>query len=515
MGEAAADPDQLARYSDELTIDALSLSRLLSGTTKSLMEQYWVSHPEMRSANASGIDEAISAVGHAHYIDQQVGVVAQAFRTAGGTGTLTDVALEKAITLNPAAHDDAYWKALEKLGTTGTDATLRDQANRELLQHQLDDLKAQRTVDEAALANAQKSGKEWEIEKAKALLDDVKHKQDILDNIQKALAEKSDQPHYLLQYDTKGPIGHSIVSTGDPFTAKNVSTIVPGTFSGGKATDTYVKDADLLLHQMGTANGSGAVIAWNGYDAPQSLVEAASPTYAMSGAAALSDFEKQLKAANPSARLTVIGHSYGTVEVSYAAMHGLHVDNVVLIASPAVPPEALAKLEAQGTHVYAARLPFDVISVADHISETIDGDAPILTPLVGTDPLNFPGVKHFHTGFAREDGKIVGGWTEVLANPKIVASIHNDYFKTPGALQNLAAISNGMPVSKPTENEQMPGRVANGLQWLVPGDKMPGLNVPMPDIPMPDIPLPNVHLPDLPEVPNPLSGLKHLADPLG
>lgn len=535
MGEAAADPDQLARYSDELTIHALTLNRLLGGTTKGLVDQYMFCHPEMRTANATGVDEAISAIGHAHYIDQQVGVVGQAFRAAGGSGTLTDAALETAISLNPTGHDAAYWKTLQKLGTTGTDATLRDEANRELLGHQLSDLQTQQAIAQQDLTRAEREGDEAATAKAKAELKEIARKEGILTNINTALTDpKSKLPHYLLQFDTKGATGHSVVATGDPFTAKNVSTIVPGTMSGGTRTTTYVKDADLLYNKMGTTSGTRAVVAWDGYEAPQNaFTQAWSPAYAYNGAAALSNFEKQLRSANPSARLTVIGHSYGSVEVAYAGLRGLPVDNVVFTASPAVPPEALAKLEGQGVHLYAARLPFDVISLADHISESIDGVAPVSTPLVGTDPLNFPGVQHFHTGFARDDdGKINGGWTDISGSPGHILSraskIHGEYFSTPGSLDNLAAISNGLPVTKPTENEQAPGVLGNGLQHLFP--TFPGLTEPLPPVPgvdwgkvhlpnmhLPDVPLPNVHIPTPTELPNPLaplSELGHLPDPL-
>ena len=514
MGEAAADPDRLERYSDEQTIDALYLQRLLSGTTQGLIDQYWFAHPDMlaaNQANASGITDAISAVVSAGDVDRQVGVVGQAFRFAGGTGPMSDATLAQVIALNPNAHDDAYWHALEKIGTTGTDATLRDEANRELLGHDVDVLRGEQTVETNALRTAMKSGDQAAIDKAEAALKEIDRRQGIYQHIQTGLNEKGNQPHYLLQFDTTGPTGHSIVSTGDPFTAKNVATIVPGTFAGGTKTDTYVHDADLLSQQMGTTSGTTAVIAWNGYDAPQSLPEAALPTYAINGAAALSAFEQQLRSANPSARLTVIGHSYGNVTVSYAALHGLPVDNVAFIASPAVPPQALAKLELQGVHLYGARLPYDEITVADHASETIDGFLPIATPLVGTDPLNFPGVEHFHTGFARENGKIIGGSTDILndlwnGDPGKFGNIHNDYFTTPGALQNLAAISNGLPVTKPTASEQRPGEIANDLQHLA-GLQIPGLEVPLPGIPgvdwgnvhLPDVSLPDIHLPSLPD----------------
>lgn len=531
MGEAAADPDQLARYSDELTIDALFLKNLLSGTTKGLMDQYFASHPELRTANSTGVDDAIAALNNAHEADRKVGVVGQAFRFAGGTGPMTDTVLDQVIALNPNAQDAKYWKTLEKIGATGTDAALRDEANRELLDHQIADLQTQHMVAERALRTALNSGDPAAIDKAEAALKEIERQQKVLSNVHDALHDKrgANLPHYLLHFDTTGPTGHSIVATGDPFTSKNVATIVPGTYSGGTATTTYVHDADLLYNQMGTTSGTRAVIAWDGYDAPQDPIKQAwSPAYAYNGAAALSDFEKQLRAANPSARMTVIGHSYGCVEVAYAGLRGLPVDNVVLTASPAVPPEALAKLEGQGVHLYAARLPFDVISVADHISDGIDDVAPIGTPLVGTDPLNFPGVEHFHTGFARDDnGKINGGWTDMLGDPKgafgRASKIHGEYFSTPGSLQNLAAIANGLPVTKPTENEQLPGRIANGIQAGIPGltgplPDIPGVDwgkVHLPDVGLPDIPLPNVHIPTPTELPNPLSELGHLPDPLG
>ncbi len=82
------------------------------------------------------------------------------------------------------------------------------------------------------------------------------------------------EPHqaYLLGFDPGGN-GKAIVAVGNPDTADNVVTYVPGTGAGLRSVPTDLGRADLMVKEADKLeSGTTSAIMWIGYDAPQDVV---------------------------------------------------------------------------------------------------------------------------------------------------------------------------------------------------------------------------------------------------
>lgn len=156
-----------------------------------------------------------------------------------------------------------------------------------------------------------------------------------------AVPPSAAQPRpYLLMVSNMGP-GRAIVAVGDPDTAANVATFVPGTRSRVGLMDLYLKRADAMrLSAMKAGSPSTSVIMWMGYRAPQTITtEAGSTRFAEFAVDRLNRFQDGLRVTHdgPRSHNTVIGHSYGATVVGYAGRDGvLNADDVVFLASPGV-----------------------------------------------------------------------------------------------------------------------------------------------------------------------------------
>ncbi|MGE2835425.1 alpha/beta hydrolase [Mycobacterium sp. SMC-4] len=154
---------------------------------------------------------------------------------------------------------------------------------------------------------------------------------------------KQDRPVMLWAYD---PLafngqGKAAVAIGNPDKARNTAVVVPGT--GSSVTDGWLEgdNATNLYDQMrlGDPEEPASVIAWMGYDAPDSPTDPriATPGLARAGGDLLAADVNGLgvtHAGGPS-NVTVIGHSYGSTTVADAfASSGMRADNAVLIGSP-------------------------------------------------------------------------------------------------------------------------------------------------------------------------------------
>ncbi|MFD7841358.1 alpha/beta hydrolase [Nocardia sp. NPDC059764] len=187
---------------------------------------------------------------------------------------------------------------------------------------------------------------------------------------------------YLMLLDTQsGKIPHAAVAAGNPDTASNVCTYVPGTTSrpsamnGKNTVEGDMQRVDAMRQQ---AQKSGApntsVVAWFGYDAPPELLDATHVSYADKGAPALDRFQDGLRASHdgqPSYN-TVLGHSYGTTLVGDSASHGrtLNADSVVLVASPGTTVQHASDLNLTGVphadtpkHVFATKSDADPVAL--------------------------------------------------------------------------------------------------------------------------------------------------------
>ena len=151
-----------------------------------------------------------------------------------------------------------------------------------------------------------------------------------LEGILKTLADNDDT--YLVHLDHDGVA----IALGDPTTSPAVATLVGGVGSSEPGRIHGHTDWASEIRQA-------SVIAWSAYPAPRSLPAAASTDSATRGARTLRSFQQSLRTRNPSAQLTVTGHSYGSVVVGHAARSEatssdttppLEADTVVIVGSP-------------------------------------------------------------------------------------------------------------------------------------------------------------------------------------
>lgn len=193
-------------------------------------------------------------------------------------------------------------------------------------------------------------------------------------------ARSSGYETYVLSYDVDGPglkEGTLAIAYGNPDTASNVAVLVPGTtttldneFPNGSAQA-------LRASMDQAAPGSNATIAWLGYDAPTWDTTVASPDNAIAGGRYLaSDVAGYRAAAEVPQHVTVIGHSYGSTTVGYAAMHGLAADDVAFIGSPGVGASTVDQLSPGAGHVWAGQSEHDpVVQATSGSWFTADGSS--------------------------------------------------------------------------------------------------------------------------------------------
>lgn len=172
-------------------------------------------------------------------------------------------------------------------------------------------------------------------------------------------------PAYLLGFNTAGN-GRAIVSFGNPDTASNVVTYVPGLGSkitgapgdSGRAAALW-QQANRFAPEQATAS-----VYWLGYNAPQlglsqgiHNLDVTSTADAVTGGQALAHFETGLQATHQPGipgHTVVLGHSYGSLVVGEAAAHdGLHTGDIIFVGSPGVSVNNVAQLGMSSAHVWA------------------------------------------------------------------------------------------------------------------------------------------------------------------
>ncbi len=181
-----------------------------------------------------------------------------------------------------------------------------------------------------------------------------------------ALGGKNGYPDsYLLGFDTIGN-GRSIVSFGDPDTANDTVTYVPGLGSklAGAFGDSSRAAALWAQAQRSAPGKTISSVYWLGYNAPQlglseglHNLDAASASDAIAGASALSRFQGGLQVTHqpgvPS-HTVVLGHSYGSLVVGEAAARdGVHPGDVIFVGSPGAGVNHAAQLGMSPAHVWA------------------------------------------------------------------------------------------------------------------------------------------------------------------
>jgi len=183
-------------------------------------------------------------------------------------------------------------------------------------------------------------------------------------------------PVYLLGLDTN-ELGHAIVAFGNPDTARNVVTYVPGLgsqLSGAAGDMTRAVRVWSEVHAVAPGQQTSSIY-WLGYNAPQlgssltdpfSSQSVASESPANQGAVALDSFAAGLRAAHvPSfaAHTVILGHSYGSLVVGRAAVRelGRLADDLIFVGSPGVGVNSAAGLGISPSHVWAGEARFDPV----------------------------------------------------------------------------------------------------------------------------------------------------------
>lgn len=194
-----------------------------------------------------------------------------------------------------------------------------------------------------------------------------------MDAIQKrfdSYTSESNRP-YLLGFDGEN-MGRAIVSIGNPDTADNVVTYVPGTFAKLESIGGDMDRAVALQAEAERQNPahSTASIVWLGYDAPQGITTDATETkWADKAKEPLGNFIEGIEEANhrdTGVSQTLLGHSYGSLVVGQTmSMHlDLPVDNAIMVGSPGVGVDHAKDLNIPADRVFAATAKNDLINLA-------------------------------------------------------------------------------------------------------------------------------------------------------
>lgn len=154
------------------------------------------------------------------------------------------------------------------------------------------------------------------------------------------------QGRQFLAFNPRGN-GRVVEVLGDLVTADRIAVLVPGVSTRadnfntglGEVVDRAPVVQARAMYDAARAAAPGekvAVIAWLGYDAPQGVGRsAAREELARTGATALTGFTEDLATLRPNAKVTVVGHSYGSVVIGLAAADlPSQVKDLVVVGSP-------------------------------------------------------------------------------------------------------------------------------------------------------------------------------------
>ncbi|MQA08236.1 MAG: hypothetical protein GEU98_06720 [Pseudonocardiaceae bacterium] len=290
--------------------------------------------------------------------------------------------------LSPLEKENYLFSDSHKLGMLdGLPIDVRDRANRFVLDEHKSILQMQEehgSSEDAQVANDKLKG---------------------VRKIQSFLKESGDDG-YLIGFDAENldKDGKAIVSVGNPDTADNVTTHVPGT---GAELATAGNELGRVERLHGKADelapgADNAAIYWLGYDAPDNVpVEAPKVQYAEDAKGDLSSFQEGLRvthAGEPSHNV-VMGHSYGSTLIGHTAADGgpglPEDDEAVFVGSPGVgasseqssrPPAAVTdpgveELDMPQDQIWATRAENDAIKATPGF---VHGDDPT-SPEFGLD----------------------------------------------------------------------------------------------------------------------------------
>lgn len=170
----------------------------------------------------------------------------------------------------------------------------------------------------------------------------------------------------IIQFDPSGE-GRVVEVFGDLATARNVAVVVGGM---GSSVDNFDSKtgarASNLFRYVAGLGAEVAVVAWNGYDAPDELgagplawTEVVATTAADRGIGELNLLLDEL-ALPEAVHLTLLGHSYGSLVVAGVAASRADVDDIVVMGSPGVAGSDPRRLNG-GVRMWTMAAPSDPI----------------------------------------------------------------------------------------------------------------------------------------------------------
>ncbi len=357
--------------------------------------------------------------------------------------------------LSPAEQAELIHSRPQAIGNLdGIPVAARDQANRIVL-GSLPDASG-RIAELQDLGNDRSEAQTTELQRLVGI-----------ETIRDRLDSSEPQRAYLVGFDPSGN-GKAIVAVGDPDTADNVVTYVPGTGAGLRSVPTDLRRADLMV-EVATRLDPGATtsaVMWIGYEAPEEVAnipgvnadltdlpgsgDAMDSGYAERAGPALDSFQHGLRATHegPPSHNTVIGHSYGSTVTGHGASgHGLPVDDVVFVGSPGVGVDHASELGLKQGQVWSSRADNDPIQYGYDVGDVmVNPNEPRVDLVHGRNPSapDFGG-----RTFTSDPGTPIveverGPWYNPVFGTDVQFSLdaHSEYWEEGSAsLKNMTAIT--------------------------------------------------------------------------
>lgn len=196
---------------------------------------------------------------------------------------------------------------------------------------------------------------------------------------ERALRKMRKPSRHFLSFDGRDG-GRAVEVYGDLGRATRVAVLVPGSDTNLETYDRFRAGALALSQQLGSRT---AVVGWLGYKTPGTVGPEVLTTGRAAGAAPrLAAFVRELNAAKPRARISLLCHSYGSVVCARAA-RGLKAADIVLYGSPGTGFDDARQLHTRAT-VWAGRGGNDWIGGVPHVRIRLLGT----TVGFGTDPVS-------------------------------------------------------------------------------------------------------------------------------
>lgn len=270
--------------------------------------------------------------------------------------------------LSPAAQHELITERPNLIGNRdGIPAAARDEANRIRLaaaRAKVDDeirgLEKRLAGDpQSSPLNPDYSGPQsparpllWD-EAGRALLRDARARRGLIASIDDTIVRTNEASRQLITLRLNTATPRAAVAIGNIDTASHVAVLVGGTGTtvAGALGPLDHKAEQLLSTSHALApdlKDSTAVVSWIDYDAPPELASATSPRRAVRGGASLASLADGIAQSTEvgTRRITLYGHSYGSIVVNEAAAaEGSPVSAVVVAGAPGVGAKSADSVE--------------------------------------------------------------------------------------------------------------------------------------------------------------------------